>query len=431
MCQSDDLLTLRGSRSVLRHLNSSTGATTGPSSSVLFSLPQEPLGYLVPQSIVLRAQLSVVQAGALNATWAFAGNNGTTQAAAIVDGGCGSASALIQRVTVNLPSGVQCSYPNYSHWVHGILPHAQTAEYWARDQRHFAHAGVVRSNAAANTDASKTAWISIPLDLPCLNSATALPMMLFNSGISIEILTNSITEAFQTTVAGITGYTLSNISLTYQTLQVSPEFKAALVQSVAENGYNCVFRDRMSMGQIGVAAGSVRLNLGVSLSSMTAVLGTFTRAANWGVDTSIARKYDTNGMVAYNVFVNGQQISPPTLTNDASVYQELQRALGRLSDPGVTSALRAIVNTESSAVRNNYCSHQFAFGLSTRSYDDANMALTGIPCDNLQIEAILSGVDDEVAFPGMDTAAAGALHLWITHDSVLTIAADGSCSLRK
>lgn len=429
---SDDLLAFKGSRGVIRQIPASTGSSVGPSSTCLFQIPQESLAFIKPSSMYIQLKCVVAQAGVLNTSWAFAGQNGTTALPAAAGAnpsvGCGGASSLFSRMTITFPGGASMSYAAQNHWRNSILPHALSDEFIQVDLRQLEHAGVARVNVAANTAASKTAYCCIPVDLPIFNAQQAFPLLLCSGGVTLECVTASVIEAFATATTAITDFSLSEMSLVFETIQVSPEYKQALMQSSIERPFSLAVRDRVYLGGMGVS-GSNRVNLGVGLSSLKGVVGTFAVATDWDASTDL-KCYKNNGLTSWNLYVNGMQVSPNSITNDAACYAELQRALSNLNDSNITSSMIVVNGAESSAVRNNYTTGQFAFGCSTEAFSDSAFSLCGIPADTLSVETICGTITAE-AWQNTTAAAAATMHLWALYDSVLSVQADGSCLIRK
>ena len=430
---SDDLLSFKGSRSVIRQIPASSGSNVGPSSSILFQIPQDQFGFIKPGSMYLQCKIVVTQTGGAGVSYAFAGQNGVSMANGIngVSVGCGGASSLLTRLTLTLPGGSSFSYSNQNHWRNAILPHALSDEFFQQDLRELEGCGAARINTG-NTAPSKTSYCCIPLDLPCFNSSTAFPLLLCSGGLTLEIITATAIEAFFTAGAGgaITDYAISEMYLVYESLQVSPEYKQALLAASVERPFSLPVRDRVGLGAIGVT-GSNRVNIGLGLSSLRAVVGTFAVTADWNASAN-PKVYKNNGMTQWNLYVNGLQVTPNTITNDAACYAELQRALSAFNDSNVTSSMIYAPSADASAVRNNYTSHQYAFGCSTDALGDSAFALCGVPADTISVETICGTITAEAWQNATGPAAGGAnMYLWALYDSVLTFQPDGTCVIRK
>lgn len=446
MLNSDPLLQFKGARSIVKSIPASTGSAVGPGTAVQFQIPMSTNGYIKPNSMYLRFRCDVTldnsATTATSAWWTFAGQNCINPATSLNTQGTGGAGSVIDRVTVTFPGGVTMSYNNYAHFRNAIVgPHCLAPDFIDNDLRQLEQAGVTRK-AEYNADAairarSKAGYFCHPLDLPVFNSASAVPLLLLSSGITIEILTNAVIYAFtsgnSTGAPAVTGYALSEMSLVYEELVVSPEFKEELKRYTAERPYSIGIADRTPLGIFDGDA-SVRINVGVGLSSVKAVIGTsqppIANCGDW-------KCYGNNCMNRWNLYLNGQQITTPNLDNDSAVYAEFQRALSRLFDHRLVSSVTPIASTVGTSQRTMYAVGTFAFGASTAVYDDAAFALSGVPVDQIsvEIERYASDAQDLVKWgvtTGNDSRVPGtSLFLWALHDSVLTILPDGTVSIRK
>lgn len=449
MLNSDPLLQFKGARSVVKSIPASTGSAVGPGTAVQFQIPMSTNGYIKPNSMYIRFRCDVTldnsAVGASGAWWMFAGQNRSLNpvATTTVSGqGSGGAGSVIDRATVTFPGGVTMSYNNYSHFRNAIVgPHCLSPDFIDNDLRELEHAGCIR-NAAYDADAaanarSKAGYFCHPLDLPVFNSASAVPLLLLTGGITIEILTSSTNYAFWSgnTVAAppVTSYALSEMSLVYEEIVVSPEFKTELIRFTQERPYSIGIADRTPLG-IFDGTSSIRINVGVGLSSVKAVVA----AQQYPIlGVADGKFYPVNGMNRWNLYINGQQVTTPNLDNEVAVYAEFQRSLARLFDHRLVSNLSPNATSQGSTARNSYARGSFAFGASTAVYDDAAFALSGVPVDQIavEIERYASGTQDRVKWgvnDATDDVVSGtSLYLWALHDSVLTILPDGTVSIRK
>lgn len=444
---SDPLLQFKGARSVIKALPAATGSSIGPSSQVQFLIPQSMNGFIKPGSMYLKCKVTVevpyddIDPLPTTSSWAFAGNTKQPYSQQSAVSGTTPASSVLDRVTVTFPGGVQMSYPNYDKYHWGILlAHALSREYVEVDLRMFEHCTIGHpcSVAASSAPATRQVYVIIPLDIPVFNAPSAVPLCLLSGGITIDLITNSLIQALScnnsTTGANVyTGaepenYSLSELSLVYEELQVSPEFKNALREKVSVQPYSIGIADRTWLGLCDGSL-STRVNIGVGLSSMKALVG-----LNVGPVTSVrSRKYsDNNALIRWNMYVNGQQVNSMQLDTDVQNYAELTRSLQSLFDVTRTSAIETITTSETDARRTTYQFGQFAFGLSTAVYSDANFALSGIPVDQLSVEferGAQSSAKWAIAYEEPDSGY--VTYMWALHDSVLTVLPDGTVSVRK
>ena len=434
----DDLRHFPGAKSSLRYIPTSSGSSISSSSSALFMLPQETHSYIRPGSMYLKgrvtvtATLSVVAAANVFA-WAFAGQNSTAvTAAATVVGGNGSANSLFSRWTVNC-GGLSMTYQNMNHYRAAILPHALSKDYVENDLRQSELSGFVKIStgvAGDNAAANKQANFSIPVPCPCFNSETAFPLLLLQGGIQIEVQTEALNAAIHspTGAATVTAYSLDQLTLCYELTTVTEDYKRALIAAKAHSSYLIHMNDMLSLGAQNVSA-STRLSIGVSLSSLKGGVFTF-QPVTCVADQVTPKYYCLNGMTNYNVSINGQIVTLSNINDDTMMYIELQRALGRISDSTITSALTQVTNTTLTTLRNNYTSSAFAAGFSLENHDDWSFSSTGVPCDNIALDLTL-GTPDATMFQIATANASSNMYLFLFFDSVLVIGPDGMCSLRK
>lgn len=437
MLGSDDLLHFKGARSVLKYIPAATGSAVGPSSSVLFQIPQSPFGFIKPNSMYLRCLVKVTGGSASAGNYGFAGQNKADAApSAGVSAGPGGASSIINRITVTFPGGIQMSYPMYNHFRNSILPHTLSQDFIERDLAQLESATVVRAVAANDTadSVSKNSWVTIPLDIPVFNSGQAFPLCLLSGGVTLEFVTETLVRAFWADAnAALTTYAISDMALIYDELVVGPEFKSALVAASSATPFSIAVNDRLFMGNISASASS-RTNFGIGLASLKAVIGTFQLDSNASAVTD-PKRYMWNNLNYWNLFINGQQITPSNMDNDAQVFAEFQRSLQTYNDSYVTSYMIPTTNVAGTTLRTNYTTGQFAYGCSTACYSDAAFALSGIPADQVQIEFNFYSAGSVTAKWGQPTGgtatANATAYIWALHDSVVTILPDGTVSIRK
>lgn len=425
----DDLKSFRGGKSTTRQLQAASGSSTAPSSSILFNIPAEPYGYIKSNSMMLRGKVTLTGAGAAGTVWSFAGQTTNTAAVATdVNGGAGGAASLFSRFTLTLPGGAQTSYGQANYYRNAVIPHALSAEYF-NDLRQLESAGLVK-NYTTDVATNKVCWFTTTVDIPCLNSQQSLPLLLMSGGLSLEIVTAPLNEAFYCIgAATITNYAISDLSLIYEVVNVTPEFKAGLVAAKAQSPYLIHCNDRMCLGPL-TFAGTTRLNVGLGLSSMKGVVFTSMLTDSISAVADKPKIFTNNGMVNFALYNNGQLFSIPTITSDDLCFSEMQRCLGRINDSNITSLLPAQVNTVTTNRRNNYNLGQFLAGSSCETIDDWSFSSQGVPCDQLALE-ITCGTQTADQWQGIIAAAAANLYIFVFYDSILVINPDGTCQIRK
>lgn len=420
--QGDNPKTFPAAKSQIRSIPSSS-ASVGPSTSCLFQIPTGGLGFIKSGSMYLRGKLNVSQNGAAATTYSFAGQAGGN---AVYD--FGSASMLINRVNVQIGS-LNVSYANYNHMRHAVLPHCINGDWIATDSRAMECTGVKRTNTDANAD-SKNSFFAIPLFLPIFNAEGHWPALLVNGGITVEILTESINQAFYAETTAVTNYSLSELALVYEEIQVSPEFKSALISSKAGESYNLSVSDYWSVGPTS-SDQATRYQIGCGLSSLKAVLWTEQLQAAVANTTS-AKRYTHNGLLDYTISVDGQPASLPNANNQCVVFSEMNRSLQRLGDSQYNSYIEA---DSTSAVGSQdmtyYPTAHFLGGCNLMSVSDWGYSFVGRQATNVTVE-LNHGTPNAVNWGNAVPYAAANLYVFLLFDSVYSIdVATGVVSQRK
>jgi hypothetical protein len=470
----DDIKQFKGARNITKYLPSASGSVVGPNSSLLFTIPAEPYGYIKPNSMYLRgkvtiagqlghrgANFDVAGAGQVAGTGdvassfiSFAGN--TFAAGSGVPGatyqsghGTGGASSVFNRFTVTLPGGCAMSYNQQQHHRNAVTPHTLDSAYFT-DLRIMESAGCTweltpTAKVAINANVAYVAYTKevnfcTPVDIPLFNADAAFPMLLCSQGITMEVVTSSLADALYHNRSAVTGinnnlasissvstYSLSDLALVYEVIQVTPEFKNALVASKAGSPYVIHVDDRMVIGPIGVTATS-RVNVGVGLSSLKSVL--FTEHLLGDQTVQAPKYYPSNGTTSYNVYRDGQQISIPNLTSEDICFMEMQRAIGRMNDSNTTSMVQIAATSLTSGKRTTYTDSGFLLGTSFQCIDDWSFSARGAGCDQLAVE-LIKGVQDAPKWSSGAAVAPSNLYIFCMYDSIVVILGDGTCQVRK
>jgi hypothetical protein len=424
----NDQKVFSGAKSTVRSVASDSGSGSGPSSSILFSIPCGALSFLKPNSMYLRCKVEVAQVVAAGNTWGFAGNSLTSS------NSWGGASSLINRINVMLPGGSIMTYNNYNHFRNAVLPHALTTSYIYNDLRQLEYVGVNKLNTTAATALSRQAYVSIPLFIPLFcNANQAFPLLLLPNGsnITLEILTETVNNAIYATTTAVTGYTISEASLVYETIDVPYSFKEGLLASKAGQQFLMHVNDYWSVGPVSTTQ-SVRYAIGCGLSSLKGVVAT-EQLANDISATTNKKKYASNALSRFNVMVDGQYITIGNIDNDAVSYAEMNRALGRLNDPNMQSFLEVIAtSTAETGLRNTYSDYNFLIGATCQVVDDWGFN-SGIPASNVMIELDHSpATDAAVRWQNSTAYAASNLYVWLLNDTTVAIdVGSGNVTIRK
>ena len=419
--QGDNSKTFPAAKSQIRSIPSSS-ASVGPSTSCLFQIPTGGLGFIKSGSMYVRGKLNVGQTGAAGVSWAFGGQGNTNTY------DYGSASMLINRINIQLGS-TNVSYANYNHMKHALIPHCVNGDWIATDDRVMESSGVTRVNTDATAD-SKNAFFAIPLFIPLFNAESHFPALLMNGGITLEILTESVNQAFYAVTNPVTTYSLSELSLVYEEIQVTPEFKSALISSKSGESYNLSVQDYWSVGPTS-ADQSTRYQIGCGLSSLKAVLWT-EQAQSATSNTTTAKRYTHNGLLDYVINVNGEPVSLPNSNNQAVVFSEMNRSLQRLNDSQYNSFIEPdTANTNGNQDISFYPTISFLGGANCMSVSDWGYSFVGRQATNVTVE-LNHGTPSGLNWGNTVAYAAANLYVFLLYDSVYSLdIATGVVTQRK
>ena len=410
----DDLKSFKGARSVVRSVPASSGSA-GANSTVLFNLPTGGYSFIKSNSMFLRGSVVVSQTHAAaagadpDAEWGFAGQGSSDS------GNFGGASSMINRISVGM-GGQTLTWGNYGTFRNSVLTHVTSAEYFTTDLRQSEYAGVMKKNTTDNV-ANRTIHFAIPLWIPCFCSSQNFPALLLNSPISVEILTESVNKAFYAIRNAVTDYQLSNLSLVYETLDVSREFKDAMLASKAGGFYSMHLNNYLSVGP-NASTSSMRMQIGVGFSSLKSIL--FTEALT--NPTSLQGKvYSSNGLLNYTIHQDNYPVSVPNVTDDAVAFLEVNRALQKINDSNVTSSIQMIANSNTTGLRSSYSRYNFLAGASTQVISDYNYSSQGTECSSVTLE-IEHGTPDAVRWQDATAHSTNySVHTFLLHDSILSV----------
>lgn len=338
-------------------------------------------GYLKNNSVYLRCRITLTGTPAANSSFNYSSK---------------SASAIINKMTCTI-NGVVVSQINNYHLLHEMLiTHATTSGYYDRDNTILQQGNTDCFPAAANTSVD----VVIPLICPLFTSNKAVPLFLLNSPIQVNLDLNNTNTAFKHTTA--TGFTVSRAQLVYELINVDSNYiqdvKSALA---AGNAYQMNLNDFYSAN----AANQATLNyqMGGNWSSVRGALYTYTAAPDGTALTLLANDTQTD----FKLFIDGRQAHNFTIDNRAVQFAEMNRTLGNLFDPVITS----------NCTLANYTTDKYAGGICLNRVSDV-MAMTGSPAQNVQ-------------FVLQNAGTAGSVYFYLLYDQILTIDANGAILLIK
>jgi len=416
----DEMKSFKGARSVVRSVASSSGSASA-NSSILFNIPTGGYSYLKSNSVYIRATLVVEQDA--SASWGFAGQGVSD------DQNFGGASSLINRISINI-GGQTLTYGQYSTFCNSVLPHVTSAEYYNTDMKQSSFNGVMKWNSTPSSEAKRTIHFALPLAVPLFCASQNLPLFLLNSPMSVEILTESVGRALYSNTAGkpVTNYTLRDVSLVYETVEISNEYKQAMLQSKAGQMFSVHLNNYMSVGP-NASTVTMTQQIGAQFSSLKSVLFTECLANPASTDRKVC---SSNGLIRYTIFQDNFPVSCSNADNDAVTYLELNRAIGKINDSNLTSNIYPVANVAETSSRTSYCSHNFLAGASTSVLSDWSFSQQGTECSSITLQ-IEHGTPDANKWQSATAHSTNySVYTFLLHDSVLAInVSDGTTMLRN
>lgn len=182
----------------------------GQNQQMLFQIPQEHYSYIKPGTLTVRGKLKVVENAAAVDTmirpavaanqeyeaevgkpaefhtgvavrrpyWCFAGNGVEA----------GGASSLLKEWSVTFPGNLTLNYQREDLYDNAVLPHSRPGLF-----THEKH--LTESRDAVFFKGETELDFNIQCPLPVFNAESAVPLLLMNSGITVQITTSSLTES--------------------------------------------------------------------------------------------------------------------------------------------------------------------------------------------------------------------------------------------
>ena len=317
----------------------------------------------------------------------------------------------------------------YNHWRNAILPHVSTPGFIYNDLRVMEFAGVTKANTDATTG-SQTVNVSIPLFIPIFNTNQAFPSLLLSgSGINIEIITETLNNAIYAITIAVTAYSLSEISMVYETLDVSQSNKDAIMSAKSNSFYNVSVEDWSSIGPVATTS-SMSYQIGCGYSSLKSILFTEQSAIT---DTKTKKMYNYNGLNDIKLYINNAIVSPPNLNEESYVFAETQRALGRINDMTLNSMNAVVANANAGNARSSYTNNNFLAGISTQVFSDWGFSSSGVAASTLTLELTHATTADPIKWEDAALVyAACSLYVFIAYDSVYSVdLSNGTVMIRK
>ena len=351
-------------------------------------------GYLKPNSMYLRGTCTVTGAGAAAVKFALPS---------------ASASSLINRMTCAIGGQIVSQINNY-HLLHEmLLIHNTNSAYYTYDSNILEYTGATNpfnvAGAVGPNFNNLGANFCIPVINPLVTSDKAVPLFLLNAPIQMNFDLNNVANALRGAATDATNFTLSNVQLVYEVVQVDANYVNDVKSTLAAgNAYQLNLRDFFTLQTASVSG--LNYQIGCNFSSVRGVLYTqYNQTPLVTLDTVMLPNAQTN----FRVLMDGRLINNFALDTPAVQFAEMNRALSNLFDSTVTST----------STYTEYNSTKFLGGLSTNRCSDV-MAMSGTNAQAINL----------IWDNGANWNAAN-IYIVLLYDQILTIDANGNVMLIK
>jgi len=401
----------------------SNGNSSQANGILQFNLPN--YGMVKAGSVSLAFTLTLTGAGAAT-TWNFGDGR--------------SASSVINRLTVNSGGNILESINSYNQV-------AKLAENYCCSAGFTENVLNIISgyNTAINTFPITTATTysnvtSVPFVVPVisgiLSSPTnrSFPLYLTSNGLQLQFDINTLAQSIQWTDNVVptntppTGFSLTNISLTYELQQPSEDYQNGIRAMLMEGKlYEFDADSFYCIQSAGNTASSINFSVGLGLSSVNAVFQTEVEVTNATVTSAkqnSANQNNTLGGTLFNfpatvsrrVYLDGIQPLQQPVTTGPITLTELRKCISELYDADVNSQIGSVTRFE----QTNYFS-----GFNCRRFTDSDLVMTGTKCNVLQVQVDKGGIT------GVPAVVASLVYVLIAYSAMILIDATGQCSVAK
>ena len=386
----------------------SQNGNQGPSGMNIFQIATgASAGCLKPNSVYLKAKISVTGTAGVNGTWTF---NGPTK----------SASALINRLSI-LVSNQMVEQINFYSKTHDILlAHGANYSYFNYDSYLLEHTQGLSATNTTTTDGTYSIDVVIPIISGLFSGAKAVPLYLLQSPINVQVdwdtLGNSIYSAGSSPP---TSFTIQNPQLVYEIVQPDDQYTQGVRAMMAEGR---LFQLNLTsfMNLQTASTQTLSYNIGANLSSIKGVLWTeYTNSPAVGTQTN----FTNNGISNARLFLDGVQVNNYNLDSFPVLHAEMSRCLHNMFDCTLTS----VDNT-------HYYDWSFAGGINCNKFNNELMAMTGTSAQQVQLYLEHSA---PLQWPGSASntvsafSASNNTFISLIYDSIVVIDVSGSVSLVK
>lgn len=321
-------------------------------------------------------------------TLANAGATATAQFS--FKGSVNSATACINSYQTYVNSVQIDNIQNADQVYDELLAHSTSNDWLSRDGSVLLGTGALYAVGSAAGANAFSGTYCIPL-LGLLGSQQAFPLFLCNGVMQIQInWQGAIARMLGWTTANpaFTGATFSNVQLVYD--RISPE--QAFVDSVRNNmmsGQKFVYSySNFQNTSFPSVNGTTTLNFGLNVSSLRGLISNQITTADL-TDVSTKGYSIPNGLSNFQVTLDGRNINSNVFSysytgdvasqvvNQALVFAEMQRAIGRVFDSGISDI----------SSRVTFDTQNWAVGVSAQRVNEGNLAFSGSPVSIVSIQA--------------------------------------------
>ena len=382
------------SRNQICQISASNGNVSGPSGVISFNIGTgSSQGYMKAGSAYLRFEFTPTGTGTINFNGAV---------------GVQSCASLIRTLNINV-GGLQVEQINdYDKYYRMVQAHATNANYVEHD------AQITESSSSTGTAGMTTATkytFSVPILSGLLNQDNHLPLFLLNSQLQIQLNLNSVSEALYDAAGAPTNFVIDDPVLVYEKIHCDAEFENAVRLKMSEGGvYEIPYYSALSYRSAAPGGQTFSQNIGVNLSSLSAVLWAHVIAPTSGTDPKLFVVNNSNDKASSRRVVrcDGEQIIQSQLYSDSQCFMELQRALGSILDTNQTTV----------ANKDNFTTSYWTNAQNTQRFSDDHLCMMGKSVNNIVVEE--QGV-----------ASNSTVYMYLVYNAILMIQADGSCLVSK
>lgn len=343
-------------------------------------------------NMLVKVALPIVAGAATN--WAF-------------KNGIQGASSLINKLTIS--SGVPLETIDSYADVHALaVIHGSNTSYIS-DVAVQEYSGNVFESPINVATSVNEFWVSFPLVSGILSSGYDIPLYLMSAGLTIDInwqTSTAMTAWSAGLAAALTGITLSNVGLVYESIQFEDSFCSAQKQLLMEGStYSIPYTTHL----VNLKSSEANLNytIGLNKASVLAMLYT-SYIAN---ATTAQRLYKSGALTSLQVYADGQLVNYcgtlDATSNCAMVFNEMQRAMSCLSDTSVCSIITGAftsLNEQSTGLHlhgaistpgGSYLTTTFLAGINLKRTQES-FALSGTPINSMDVVAAQTVVAGDI-----------------------------------